>query len=65
MENLSYEQALTELQQIVTALENGAISIDELAEKTARAAAMIEFCREKLRTTEAQVNRLFNNETEK
>ncbi len=59
MENLSYEQAFTELQQIVAALENGAITIDELTEKTARAAALIQFCREKLRQTEAQVNDLF------
>lgn len=60
MENLTYEQALMELQQIVTALENGTISIDELAEKTARAALLLQFCREKLRQTETQVNNLFS-----
>lgn len=59
MEQLNYEQALLELQQIVAALENGAITIDELAEKTARAAHLIQFCREKLRKTEEQVSDLF------
>ncbi len=60
MENLTYEKALEELQQIVSALESGAITIDELADKTARAATLIQFCREKLRQTETQVNNLFN-----
>lgn len=62
MENLTYEQALMELQQIVTALENGTISIDELAEKTTRAALLLQFCREKLRQTETQVNNLFSEQ---
>lgn len=60
MENLNYEKALEELQQIVAALENGSISIDELADKTTRAATLIQFCREKLRQTETQVNNLFS-----
>ncbi|MFN7115323.1 MAG: exodeoxyribonuclease VII small subunit [Saprospiraceae bacterium] len=59
MENLTYEKALTELQEIVAALESGTIVIDELAEKTARAAVLIQFCREKLRKTEDQINNLF------
>lgn len=61
MENLTYEKALEELQQIVNALENGIIGIDELAEKTTRAAILIQFCREKLRQTQAQVNDLFSD----
>lgn len=61
MENISYEQALAELQAIVNALENGEIGIDELSAKTERAAALIHFCQEKLRQTENQVNTLFEN----
>lgn len=60
MENLTYEEALTELQQIVTALEDGTISIDALEEQTNRAAMLIQFCREKLRQVENQVNNLFS-----
>jgi exodeoxyribonuclease VII small subunit len=59
MDNLTYEIAFTELQQIVHDLENGTISIDDLADQTARAATLIQFCREKLRQTETQVNELF------
>lgn len=62
MENITYEQALMELQQIVTALESGEIGIDELATKTERAAALIRFCQEKLRQTEDRVNSLFEHD---
>ncbi|MDX1939539.1 MAG: exodeoxyribonuclease VII small subunit [Saprospiraceae bacterium] len=62
MENMTYEAALLELQQIVTALESGEIGIDELSTKTERAAALIRFCQEKLRKTEEQVNNLFEND---
>ncbi|HMP14595.1 MAG TPA: exodeoxyribonuclease VII small subunit [Saprospiraceae bacterium] len=60
MENTTYEQALTELQQIVEALENGNINIDELAAQTERAAELIRFCQEKLRQTEERIQRLFD-----
>ena len=50
--NPSYEEALQELQQIVTQLQEDAISVDELSEKVQRAAELIAYCREKLRTTE-------------
>lgn len=59
MKKLNYEKALTELQQIVDDLQEDAIGIDELSEKIARAAELIRFCREKLRHTEADIDRLF------
>ncbi|MBK7871444.1 MAG: exodeoxyribonuclease VII small subunit [Saprospiraceae bacterium] len=62
MENITYEQALMELQQIVTALESGEIGIDELSAKTERATTLIRFCQEKLRQTEDRVNSLFEND---
>jgi exodeoxyribonuclease VII small subunit len=60
MENITYEQALTELQRIVEALENGNISIDELAAQTERATELIRFCQEKLRQTEDRIQGLFD-----
>lgn len=62
MENLTYEQALAELQTIVNALENGETSIDELAAKVERAAALIQFCQEKLRQTDEKINTLFSED---
>ena len=57
-EILSYESAQQELQQIVQDLQSEAVRIDELGEKIARANALIQFCRERLRVTEEEVNKL-------
>jgi exodeoxyribonuclease VII small subunit len=64
MKKLTYEKALTELQQIVEELQEDAIGIDELSEKVGRAAELIRFCREKLRSTEADIDRLFAEKEE-
>lgn len=59
---LTYEQALAELQAIVADLQEDAIGIDELAEKSERAADLIRFCRERLRRTEERLETLFDME---
>lgn len=55
---LTYELAWSELQVLVTALQNGNIPIDQLSAKIERAAELVKFCREKLRTTEASLEKL-------
>jgi len=57
-EQLSYESAFAELQQIVRDLQDETVSIDELTTKIARAAELIGFCRERLRMTEEEVAKL-------
>ena len=57
----SYENAYQELQAILAAIQAGQVSIDKLAEKTKRAAELIAFCKEKLRTTETEINALFDS----
>jgi exodeoxyribonuclease VII small subunit len=52
----TYEEAFTELQQIVNDMENGEISVDELSVKVKRAAVLIQFCKQKLNSTEEDVN---------
>ena len=56
---LTYEEALQELQQIVAQLQEDTVSVDELSEKVKRAAELIAYCREKLRTTEENLEGLF------
>lgn len=59
MENpLTYESAYAELQEIVTALENETISVDELALKVKRATQLVAFCQEKLKSTEAELDKI-------
>jgi len=57
-EKLTYEKALEELQAIHNALENDEISIDELSAKVERAYELLRFCKERLRATEEQLERL-------
>lgn len=52
----NYTEAFEELQNIVTEIEHGEISVDELSEKVQRAALLIKICKTKLMTTEEDVN---------
>jgi exodeoxyribonuclease VII small subunit len=58
----SYDDAMIELQNIVSALQNEAVSVDDLAENTERAALLIKLCREKLRQTEGEIQKIFGGE---
>ncbi len=57
-ENVNYTEAFAELQGIVSEIEQGEISVDELSEKVKRAAQLIKICKTKLATTEEDVNRI-------
>ena len=56
--NLTYETAYAELQQIASEIENESVSVDILAEKVKRASELITFCQTKLRSTEQEVNNI-------
>ena len=55
---ITYESAWTELQTIVRELQAETVSIDELSEKIERASVLANFCRERLRNTEEQLEKL-------
>jgi exodeoxyribonuclease VII small subunit len=57
-EQQNYTEAFEELQQIVSEIEHGQISVDELSQKVKRATVLIKICREKLTTTEADVSQI-------
>ena len=57
-EQISYTDAFEELQAIVTEIEQGEISVDELSEKVKRASYLIKICKSKLATTEEDVNKI-------
>ncbi len=58
MENTTYTAAFEELQQIVRDMEDGEITVDELAIKVKRAAELIKVCKQKLVSTEEDVNHI-------
>ena len=53
-----YTQAFEELQLIVSEIEGGAISVDELSQKVKRAAMLIKICKAKLTSTEEDVDKI-------
>jgi exodeoxyribonuclease VII small subunit len=57
-DEIKYTDAFEELQQIVLEIEEGEITVDELAVKVKRAAQLIKICKNKLATTEEDVNEI-------
>ena len=57
-EQINYTEAFEELKEIVSEIEQGEISVDELSEKVKRAAHLIKICKSKLSTTEEDVNKI-------
>jgi exodeoxyribonuclease VII small subunit len=57
-DKLNYTTAFEELQKIVSEIEKGEISVDELSEKVKRAAQLIKICKSKLTGTEEDVNKI-------
>lgn len=55
----SYEKAMQELQEIVDQLQEETIGIDDLSAKVKRAAELIQFCKEKLRSTGSDIENIF------
>ena len=53
--DLSYEEALQELQDILGRMQSNELGIDSLTENIQRASLLLDFCQGKLRKTEAEV----------
>ena len=62
---MTYSQALNELEKIVRGIESEEVDVDVLAEKIRRAAFLIKFCKEKLRTAEDEVKKVMSDMEEK
>jgi exodeoxyribonuclease VII small subunit len=54
----NYTEAFEELQEIVSEIEQGEISVDKLSEKVKRAAVLIKICKAKLSSTEEDVAKI-------
>lgn len=59
-EALTYSKALAELEKIVASLRDSNCDIDTLAERTALATQLLEFCRQQLTFTEEQLTEILD-----
>ena len=64
-EKINYTEAFEELQIIVTEMEKGEITVDQLSEKVQRAAVLIQVCKEKLTSTELDVRKILRELNQK
>lgn len=55
MKELTYEEALKELEGLMRDLQAEQVSIDDLSNKSERAASLIQYCRQKLRDLETKL----------
>jgi exodeoxyribonuclease VII small subunit len=56
----TYAEALAEIEEIIANIENDKYSIDELTDKVKRISFLINFCKEKLRSTESELNNILD-----
>jgi exodeoxyribonuclease VII small subunit len=59
-EELNYSTAMAELSAIAEAMENEAISVDDLSEKVKRAQELIAYCQARLKSTEEDVRKVLS-----
>lgn len=52
---LTYTSAITELERIVAEIESGETDVDVLTKKVKRASELIQFCKDRLRNTQREV----------
>jgi exodeoxyribonuclease VII small subunit len=56
---LTYTSAITQLEEIVKEIESGEIDVDVLTERARKASELIKFCKNRLRSTQKEVEKTF------
>lgn len=59
-DSLTYNQAISEIENILREMQSENCDIDQLAHNTARAAELIEECRRRLTRTEQEVQKIIS-----
>lgn len=57
-DNKPYEEALKELEAIVSEIEGGETELDTLSEKIKRASKLLQYCKHKLTQTNVEVEQI-------
>mgnify|MGYP005609495861 FL=1 len=57
----SYEAAMEELEEILSSLESNELKIDDLAKNARRATELVEYCKNKLRTTSEELKKIMES----
>ncbi len=58
MENLTFEESLEKLEEIVNKLENGDVPLDDAIEEFKKAMDLVKICNDKLNTAEESIAKI-------
>lgn len=56
----SYNEAITEIEEILQKIETGELDVDDLTDKVKRVAFLLETCKKKLKTTESEIQKVID-----
>jgi exodeoxyribonuclease VII small subunit len=62
---LNYNEAVAEIEAIISRIENQELDIDELSANVKRVAELLKFCKMKLKNTEDEVQKILKEFDEK
>jgi exodeoxyribonuclease VII small subunit len=54
----TYREAITEIEEILSSIENDELDVDELAEKVNKVTLLLKFCKDKLYKTQEEVEKV-------
>lgn len=58
---LTYEEAMSQLEELVRQVENNEQGIDKLADQLKKAQQLIAFCKDKLYATDEEIQKILKN----
>lgn len=62
MEEIKYEEAMSELEKIVRDMESGNLDLDVITTKLKRAKELISLCNDKLTKTDQQIHEILESD---
>ncbi len=61
-ENINYESAVRELEEIVRKMENDQLDIDSLTKQLKRAQQLVKLCKDKLTKTDEEIRQILDEQ---
>jgi exodeoxyribonuclease VII small subunit len=55
---ISYKDAVHEIEEIIRKIESGELNVDELTAKVKRASVLLEICRKKLKIADEEISKI-------
>lgn len=63
--NISYTEAITEIEEIINKIEQDELDVDQLTDRVKRVAALLKICKSKLHETEEEVENILKDMDDK